>query len=95
MNSLLCSNSPLAKRLGGFYTKKMQFEKAYALYQSILLKDRSYINAYNNQADIVCSLLQQPLALQRYEKAFSLNEKRLDIYSNLLMTCPVITLGKK
>jgi len=76
----------IAYDLAIFYTSSCMFHEAYATYQTILSIDPKYTNAYNNQADILCHLMNHKTAIQNYEKALFLEPSRIDIYSNLLMT---------
>lgn len=67
-------------------TKNIMFDRALSLYDSIILLDPKYVNAYNNVASILCGIMEQKKALEYYEKAYELDPTRMDIYSNIVMT---------
>jgi protein O-GlcNAc transferase len=68
------------------YTKMCKFGKACNLYKIIIVKNPTYVNAYNNYADLLGCFMEQTSALKMYEHAYSLDTSRMDIYSNILMT---------
>jgi len=68
------------------YTKAFRFDKAYGLYETILLFDRKYINAYNNRSEILNCMFRQTEALDGYTAAYDLDNTRLDILSNIIMS---------
>ena len=68
------------------YTKKCIFDKSISIYETIIELDPSYINAYNNIADIYCFTLNQKKAFECYKLGFELDNSRIDIYSNMIMT---------
>jgi protein O-GlcNAc transferase len=68
------------------YTKDFQFNKSYALYQNILMIEPNYINAYNNKSEILNCMMRQKESLESYIIAYSMDNTRMDIFSNLIMS---------
>ena len=68
------------------YTKQCLYHKALGLYETLLDIQPNNINVLNNVSEIYNCIMKPKKAMEYYLKAFELDKKRFDIYSNLIMT---------